>query len=226
MTTSRLAILLAVLLGGMSSVFILPQQLGFQPVGIRLELPEYLGQWWGRDLEISQKERDTLGHDTEFARKSYTTAFGDSIMASIVLAGQDMMTSIHRPERCLQAQGWTTGDDTGRTLQVPGLGALHATRLRNSKTVTTADGRAVVVDSICYYWFVGHTDRTASHGERVWLDARDRLIKGYNQRWAMVMINAEITKAHSKFGRDEKQTDALLQEFIKLLAPKLEKVSG
>jgi hypothetical protein len=105
MTTKRLAILLAVMLGGMSSVALLPRQLGFQPVGIELALPEFLGEWWGHDAEVTEKERTTLGYDTEFARKNYTNGGNGQILTSIVLAGQDMMTGIHRPERP-RLDGW------------------------------------------------------------------------------------------------------------------------
>src|SRR4051794_22700974 len=109
MTTSRLAILLALLLGGLSCVFALPKHRGFQPVGVNTEMPEFLGEWWGHDMEVTQKERDTLGHDTEFARKVYSNGRGANVLTSIVLAGQDMMMAIHRPERCLHAQGWNFG---------------------------------------------------------------------------------------------------------------------
>ena len=110
MTTSRLALLLAVLLGGLSSIFLLPRQLGFQPVGIELELPKMVGGWYGRDVTVSEKERIVLGEGTEFARKSYRNGRGYEIVASIVLSGQDMNTSIHRPERCLPSQGFTVID--------------------------------------------------------------------------------------------------------------------
>jgi EpsI family protein len=223
MTTKRLALLLAVLILGMGSVYVLPRQLGYQPVGIVLELPEFMGEWWGHEADIQQKEREVLGHDTEFARKTYSSGRGDSVLASIVLAGQDMMTGIHRPERCLIAQGWEIGNQSKRVIDVPVIGRLETTRLHNVKHFRDADGRSVPVDSVCYYWFVGHTDRVATHGERVWLDMRDRVLKGYNQRWGMVMISAEIKKNREKFGRDEQQTDALLAEFIKLLAPILQK---
>ena len=103
MITKRLTILLAVLLGGMSSIFLLPKQLGFQPVGIEMGLPKMVGGWYGRDIDVSQKERDVLGSGTDFARKIYRNGRGYEITASIVLSGQDMNTSIHRPERCMPA---------------------------------------------------------------------------------------------------------------------------
>ena len=214
MTISRLAILLAVLLGGLSCIFLLPKQLGFQPVGIRLELPETLGEWWGHDLPISDLEHSVLGPDTEFARKDYENARGDHVLVSIVLAGQDMMTSIHRPERCLAAQGWEFKPGGERIIKVPSRGLVPVTRIHNHRIV-----KGDLVENLCDYWFVGNVDLTASHIERVWMDSRDRLLAGYVQRWAMVMISADITKGRLKFGRDEAKTDQMLDDFIKQLAP-------
>ena len=194
----------------MSLVWALPQQLGFQPVGVRLALPEQLGAWWGKDVDISEREHIILGPDTEFARKVYANAgTGDMILASIVLSGQDMMTGIHRPERCLLAQGWNPGSSELRTLNVPGVGNLTATRLRNfrqDRIPGTQDSpeRIVRRENLCYYWFVGHTDIASTHEQRVMLDFRDRILQGYNQRWGMVMISAEITKNTQRLrqGRD------------------------
>jgi EpsI family protein len=225
MTIKRLAILLLIVGIGMGSVLVLPQQLGYQPVGAELSLPEFLGEWWGKDAEVLQKERDVLGHDTDFGRKTYTSGAGDTILASVVLSGQDMMTGIHRPERCLTAQGWKVGHQSQRTIDVPGMGQLEATRLQNEKDIRLENGASVPVNNLCYYWFIGFAERAATHEERVWRDMMDRITKGYNQRWAMVMISAEITKDLRRFGRDERQTDAMLQEFIKLIAPKLQKPS-
>ena len=111
MTTKHLIILLAVVAGTSPSWSErYPGKLGYQPVGIVLKLPEQLGGWWGRDVEVSEREHTVLGFDTEFARKVYVnTGTGDMILASVVLSGQDMMTGIHRPERCLLAQGWNPG---------------------------------------------------------------------------------------------------------------------
>jgi EpsI family protein len=225
MTTKRLLVLLAVVAIGMGSVFVLPKQLGYQPVGAELSLPEFLGEWWGKEGDVLEKERDVLGHDTDFARKIYSSGADDNILASVVLAGQDMMTSIHRPERCLTAQGWQVGHQSKRVIDVPGLGGLEATRLQNLKYIRGPNGEAIPVNNLCYYWFIGHSARAATHEERVWRDMLDRIAKGYNQRWAMVMISAEITKDLRKFGRDERQTDVMLQDFIKLIAPKLQKPS-
>ena len=218
MTTSRLVVLLGVMLLGLSTVFILPRQLDYQPVGIVNELPEFIGEWWGADLPVSEKERQVLGAGTEFSRKSYANGRGDEIQVSIVLAGHDMNTSIHRPERCLPAQGWTVSDKSRRLVAWPGC-TVETTRLHNVRTVPGPDEKPSLLYNVNYYWFVGHTDVTDSHFERTLIDIRDRIVKGYNQRWAYITISATVTKNRQRFGRDEKETDQLIQSFVKQLVP-------
>jgi EpsI family protein len=217
--------LLVILAAGLGTGLGMPKQLGYQPVGINLELPDELGKWLGNDEKILEKERQVLGLDTEFSRKSYRSFPDDTIRASVVLAGQDMMTGIHRPERCLEAQGWTVTAQGSRQVPMPGGSTLEVRRLHNSKMVKAQDGRPLKVNHICYYWFVGYTETTSRHTERVWIDSRDRLLKGHVQRWAMVMIASDISRDRDKFGRDERQTDALLDEFVATLAPKIHKES-
>ncbi len=53
------------------------------------------------------------------------------------------------------------------------------------------------------------------------MDIRDRILYGYNQRWAYITIASTITSGVTKFGRDEKETDAILQDFIQKLLPEI-----
>ncbi len=218
MTTSRLAILLAALLA-MSTVVFLPKQTVEQPTGVKLALPATVGDWTGTEMKITDKEIGTLGKETEFARKAYTNGRGDELVATIVLAGHDMNTSIHRPERCLQAQGWTQVDAPVVKVAVPGRGALDTTRLKVVQMVPTKDGRQFPLTNLNYYWFTGSTDVTASHLERTRIDITDRLLHGYNQRWAYFTVVGTITKDMKRNGRSEEETDALIQEFIRLMVP-------
>jgi EpsI family protein len=224
MTTSRLAILLAVLLGGMSTVLLLPKHLSYQPVGIELQLPEYVGEWYGLDVKVSDREIAILGADTEFSRKSYTNGRGDEIQVSIVLSGEDMNTSIHRPERCLPAQGWTISDKHTIRLPLSGLGTVPVTCLNNVRNIAH-DDKAISIHNVSYYWFAGHTDLTASHLDRTLIDIRDRITHGYNQRWAYITVSAVVTDNLKKFGRTEDETTRLIEDFIKRLAPVLHKES-
>jgi EpsI family protein len=227
MTTKRLAILLAVLLLGLGSVYLLPRQLGFQPVGITLELPKMVGGWYGKDLEVSQKERIVLGEDkgTQFARKSYHNGVGYEIIASIVLSGEDMSRSIHRPERCMPAQGFTVIDNRSVPVVLPGRGTLHVTRLQNVRNVAAENGTPLSLYNVTYYWFVGHTDATGSHLVRTWLDMKDRLVHGYNQRWAYITVAAQIPPGAEHDARTGQVIDDWMKDFIKELLPKIQKDS-
>ena len=220
----RLLILQSILAVGLGSVFFVPKDIRMQPSAIGLSLPESIGDWQGTDQPISQGERDILGPDTQFARKMYSNAVGDEVYASVVISGPDMNTSIHRPERCLPAQGWTITDSRTATLPTAS-GSLKATRLHNIRAMRANNGEQVTINSINYYWFVGHSDVTASHFERTWIDIRDRLVNGRNQQWAYVTVVAIVTKDYKIFGRTEKQTDELLHGFMKDFVSQIQKSS-
>ena len=221
MTAKRLTVLLLTLAIGLSSVLLLPSSGKTEPVGIKLALPEYVGHWYGTDEQVTELERQALAGDTEFARKQYTNGVGDIIFASIVLSGHDLDNSIHRPERCLPAQGLTITDSKMLQIALPAGGNLEVTRLHNVRQAQTMDGKTIPVYNLHYYWFVGYHHLTASHLERTFLDIQDRILKGYNQRWAYITIASNITKGLTPFGRSESETDAILQDFIRSLFPQI-----
>ena len=221
MTTKRLVILLLFLGAGFGAIFFLPTTTMTQPVGIKLELPQFVGKWYGVDQKISDRELQMLASDTEFARKLYTDAAGNVIYVSIVLSGADLDNSIHRPERCLPAQGWTIADTRSLQLPLESGKKLGVTRLHDVRQVPLRNGEMLSVYNLNYYWFVGFHHLTASHLERTMLDIRDRVFKGYNQRWAYITIAADITKGLVPFGHDEAETDSMLQDFIRQIFPEI-----
>ena len=170
---------------------------------------------------MTQKEHEGLAPDTQFCRKMYSDGFGDQVLVSIVLSGNDLDNSIHRPERCLPAQGWSIIDSHSLSLPVaeaPG-GTLPVTRLHDMRQERTDSGKIVDVYNLNYYWFVGYTDITASHFERERIDLKDRLFHGYNQRWAFVTVASTVTKNLEPFGKDEAETDTMLQKMIAQVFP-------
>ena len=228
MTTSRLAVLLAVLTGGLSTAFILPKVSDNQPTGIRLSLPQYLDQWYGVDQPITDRERAILAADTEFARKRYTDATGNQIWVTIVLSGHDLDNSIHRPERCLPAQGRTVVGS--RRVEIPANSsngiALDVTRLRDVRPEMLRNGKKIQVYNLNYYWFVGYHRITASHLRRTLVDIYDRVVKGYTQRWAYVTVASDITQGLMPFGLSEGDTDKMIQKFIQRLYPELNSLNA
>src|SRR5258708_25588378 len=163
MTTKRLIVLLLTLLAGFGAVFFLPASGKTEPVGIKLALPDFVGKWYGVDQPVTERERQMLAGDTEFARKVYNDGLGNAVFASIVLSGHDLDNSIHRPERCLPAQGWTIADSKTVAVPIPSGGKLQVTRLHNVRQVPTRDGKMISIYNLNYYWFVGYHHMTASH---------------------------------------------------------------
>ncbi len=228
MTTSRLAILLGVVTLGMGAVHLLPKSPG-QPTGITLYIPSELFDWTGRDAEVSKKEIDTLGKGTEFARKVFrnttTGARGYEVLVSIVLSGHDMANSIHRPERCLTAQGWNVLNSTEFVMQLPKRGGFPITRLKNNRVIKTGGGEQVQQSAFTYYWFVGERAIAASHWGRWFTDNRDRLLRGVNQRWAFITVTGIIPSAKDPNlqGEMEKLADRQIRMLIEELAPQIHK---
>jgi EpsI family protein len=223
-------ILQALLACGLGGVFLIPHVAEDQPCRVKMELPKMLGDWVGTPAAVSEKEHAQLAKDTEFERKMYNDGLGDEIYVSIVLSGHELDSSIHRPERCLSAQGWTTEDASGLKVPVaeaPG-GWLPVTRLRNWKEFTDSNGAVKREYYVDYYWFIGYSDITASHWEREYIDMRDRVLHGYNQRWAFVTVAATVTEGLEPPGREAlakntEQTDEMLQNMIALVYPAIMK---
>ena len=99
MTISRLAVLVAFVTLGFATVFLLPRSSAL-PTGIRMELPDFVGNWKGTEAEISEKERTGLGEQTgtRIIRKTYRNLEGYEIMVSIVLS---VMREVHRSHASL-----------------------------------------------------------------------------------------------------------------------------
>jgi hypothetical protein len=224
--------LLPLMLGGsLSAVYVLPKAGETANSAVSMQLPGDCGGWSYEKIAASTKEVETLGADTEFAkaiclkpRPGEITLEGrlvpDRVDLSVVLSGYDMNSSIHRPERCLVAQGHsiTSSNDVkisapqGRSFPVKRLGSIHA--VRNEKNEVVAN-----FPTVTYYFFVGHDKITNDHLERTLVDMKDRLVKGLDQRWAYVSISMwygeipwikdkEVTEAEA----DEKLT-AFLNAF-------------
>ena len=225
MISKRLLIIEVVLVIGLSLMFFLPKAPATSPVGIALKLPIWVGDWLGEDAEVTARELEVLAKDTGFARKMYTSPAGDKIFVSIVLSGEDMTSSIHRPERCLPAQGWTLQSTSQRAVPIPDSRSLATTQLSSVRMVEGKSAR-VAIQNLTYYWFVGYTDITPSHFTRTMLDLRDRTLRGYDQRWAYVTVAATVTKGLAKPGRSEAETAAMIEHFIAQLAPKLTRPDG
>jgi EpsI family protein len=226
MITKRLFGVELLLVLGLSTVFLLPKNPTTSPAGISLNLPIWVGEWIGEDAQVTPRELAVLAKDTQFARKTYTSPVGDRIFVSIVLSGDDMTSSIHRPERCLPAQGWSLQTSSERRVPIEKAGSLMATRLSNIREIEPQDKPRFMIHNLTYYWFVGYHEITPSHLTRTMMDLRDRVLYGYNQRWAYVTVAAMVTQGIARPERSEAETATMIEDFIGKLVPKLQRPNG
>jgi EpsI family protein len=163
-----------------------------------VELPAFLGtEWIGRRAEVSAVERAILPADTGFSRRSYVLLENPAhaVFVSIVLSGRDR-TSIHRPELCLVGQGWTVADGGSHQFQrsTDPTAPVVASLLR-AQRVDPASKRKL--SALMAYWFVSADAVVATHWQRFWHDAWNRVRHGRADRWAYVLVQADSDDGES-----------------------------
>ena len=228
-----LPFILPVLTGAaLATVHLLPEAGEMSPSAVEMDIPGKLGTWNTRAIPASEEEIATLAADTRFSKAiclsprdgEFDLASGlaipDRIDLSIVLSGHDLNNSIHRPERCMPAQGHVIGSSTRVALDLPNGRKLDARRLLSVQSLPVNEARTEYVSFNCvtYYFFVGNHCITQDHVERTLIDIKDRLLRGMEQRWAYVSasmwygkvpwIEEEITQEEA-----EEKLRAFLTEF-------------
>jgi hypothetical protein len=103
---------------------------------------------------------------------------------------------------------------------------LEVTRLLSGRTVEPKQNQRMIVENVSFYWFIGYHQMTSSHIQRTLFDIRDRMAQGYNQRWAYVTVQANVTAGWMRPERTEAETEKLLDDFIRQLGPLLKRPDG
>ncbi|MDB4611645.1 EpsI family protein, partial [Akkermansiaceae bacterium] len=153
--------------------------------------------------------------------------------------------SIHRPEVCLRAQGWTFVHENYIELQgvLPDGVALPVKEMICKRVAMKNPekegekptpylndaGEEVILWRIFYYTFFGHEAIVPGHYQRTLLDMKDRLLKGHDQRWAYATFSAYITSKHAKQGVvplgapsfNEEETKEIIKTFLKDFLPRV-----
>ena len=195
-----------------------PDPVADEKIGVKMDLPLFSGEWSGRPLEVSDRELEVLPADTEYARSLYRDITGQQVTCSVVLAGADRR-SIHRPEVCLPAQGWTIKGEAFVTVPISGGREVPAKRLLLSRQIERNDGSVVEVRAYSYYWFVGNDVVTADQKKRVLLTAFDNIMRNVNHRWAYVTVMSWITEGYQTGGTTEERTRDTVEKFINDVVP-------
>jgi hypothetical protein len=186
--------------------------------GVVMELPVLLGDYFGKQGEISPAELNGLPKDTQFARRFYDDDHGHQVECTIVLSGAEQR-SIHRPEACMVGQGWTNVAQKEIPITLLSGRLLKVEEITLQRQVVDRDGNHLTVRAFYDYWFVGQNVSTYSEMWRVLLSNWDRVIHNRAHRWAYVSVFSLMTDNLQSDGLDAGQTRALMVDFTKQIVP-------
>ncbi len=213
--------LLALILG---SVFILPRHEALVESSISPDLPVgfELPGWQGKKVQESEVERTSLAADTRFSKAQYTQprrvfweAEKPPVEVSIVYSGNDMNSSIHRPERCLPSQGHIDLRTSSSEITLADGRTIAFTRLTSRVPLPNRDD-GLTLRFVSYYVFIGHGTMRHTHLGRTFQDMYDRVAKGYVQRWAYLQVNSYWAP---ELKLTEEETDQRVRAVISELLP-------
>lgn len=218
-------------------VFVLPKRgnTAHSSLSKEVNIPEskpplYFGEWSGVSMVPSEQETDILAKDTTFVKGAYTSydlplmynargqAYDPAINLSIVISGSDINNSIHRPERCLGAQGHNSLVSLPDQITTPKGRNVKVQRITSQFPLPPAEegGLPFPLGSISYYYFVGHHQMTHSHWNRILVDMKDRLISGTDQQWSFVMVSLSynIGKTPEITEKNKAEVDKKIRQFL------------
>jgi exosortase len=200
--------------------------------GVVMELPGAIGGYLGSPEEPSRMEREQLPADTQILKMRYRTPALtvdklDWANVTVVLAGAERR-SIHRPEVCLDGQGWTILDSKLIPIEIARGKVLHVKDLFLERLWVNKEGLKRPLRAHYVYWFVG-TDVTTPHNwTRVWLSSWDSVARNVNHRWAYPAVSAWVTDNFDPIEsgqrqRSSEETLAMITDLIRSLAPRFQK---
>ncbi|GAA5128650.1 EpsI family protein [Luteolibacter yonseiensis] len=217
--------------GALSAIYFLPKVGAVAQSAVEMKLPQEMDGWVFEGQPASEAEIKTLAPDTQFSKglcyrerpgeiNSYGNPAQDNIQLSIVLSGADINNSIHRPERCMPAQGHNITGTSSSVLKLSNGRELETKRLVSvlgKKDLRVQDRETYLkYNCLTYYFFVGHDRLSNDHLKRTLLDMQDRLLRGMDQRWAYVTVTMSYGKIPGEDGEgiSQEEADAKLVKFL------------
>ena len=192
--------------------------------GVIMSFPRIAGDYvlW-EFLEAGEKEKTKLPADTEMLRAEFrSTAHRkvppEPLRCSIVLAGAEKR-SIHRPQICLTAQGWTIRSNEVVPVKLEDGRVFHVMDLSLSRDQAVSEDEVLTMRAHYMYWFVGKDTTTPSSLKRILLTAWDNLIRNVNHRWAYVSVMSVVSENLREGGKSSADTREEMIKFIRTVAP-------
>ena len=196
-----------------------------------MELPTAMGRFLGQSLEKDAAEKALLPEDTQMLKMQYRSPGlpedRDLAQVTLVLAGAERR-SIHRPEVCLDGQGWTLLNSTIVPVEITPGRTLQVRDLLVEREIRMPDGKTKMLRAHYIYWFIGTDVTTPSNAMRVWLSTWDNIVRNVNHRWAYASITAWVTDNLEPAESGQRQRDVeasrkLATEIVRVLVPRFQK---
>lgn len=156
--------------------------------GVRLQLPLSLGEYQGREYDMTAEEKNLLDEGVKLVRNVYASPTGRQFMSTVILSGF-AKRSLHRPEVCLPNQGWTVTDRMPVTLRLADGREITVMMMRIFRDAEPQPGTRIRTRAVNFYWYIGSDGTTCpDHYEHVFLSYYDSIFRSIQHRWAMASI--------------------------------------
>ncbi len=196
-----------------------------EPGRLEIELPEQVLDCKSETIPVDDITKGALPPDTSFGERRYDAPDGFSMMLNVVLMGSDR-TSLHKPQFCLEGQGWQIDPlgtlTTNVSMQRPCAYELPLVRLVASRQASI-EGQKQPVRCVYVYWFVADDALSASVSvfQRMWMMGSKLLRTGVLQRWAYIscLSVCKPGQEEATFERMKKLITAATPEFQLYPAP-------
>jgi hypothetical protein len=206
--------------------------------GVVVWLPEDIPGCDGERGEMGKAEQKWLPKDTTYLSMTYRewgypAAVADyrAIRATLIVAGADSR-SLHRPQVCLTAQGWTitkrevvTVPTKGGPLDVMDFHLAQHLRKEDGSLVLDENGEKILRRAHYFYWWVGPARSTPSDEKKVWTSVWSSILRGENERWGYPSV---LVFVDDRYGLEDGEEEARYRaaEFIRDYAHTFQKSLG
>lgn len=193
--------------------------------GMVLELPETIPGHTGHHREPGEKELEWLPEDTGILKRLYQPVDSESpyewISATLILSGNDPR-SLHRPEVCLDGQGWRIIKREVVELDVDGQ-PLEVMDYWLERTEKDEDGELFYIRTHYVYWWIGKSRSTPHDWQRILYTDLDNLLRNVNNRWGYPSVMVQVDPTIPDQAQAHREAQERAYEFIRNYAPVFQK---
>jgi exosortase len=192
------------------------------PAGMRMWLPDRVGEYVGEVQGMSAKEETVFEPGVEVARSFYRAPGQHGILATLVMSGP-ITRSLHEPDVCLPGQGWQI---LGSELVDVTLadGRVIQASVRFLQAEASGPGGREITRAVNLFWYQGMDVASASYDGHVLLGYRDSVFRNVDHRWGMCSFFIQMVGSGegAMFGlMEELVMQEQLKQFVSQIGPEI-----